>query len=424
MDAGFADRDITPRRLPLRTYLNVADKVMDPLWARAAVFHSPGTTVAFVALDVVIVERAVVEAIRRQAQRVAALRDAAIMVSATHNHACPAVIERPSFRSEPEYIEFMVAQAAGALEDAARALAPVDLLAGSTLEANVSFNRRFVTRDGCVRTQPSLTGANDNILYREGPIDPEVGVLAARKPDGALAGLLVNFGCHACHHMGQLSAGYPGVMARELRNRLGPGVGVVFLNGPCGNVIHRDYLNPAQVDTMEVIGTALARAVERVLPHLAVQPADALRAVTATRHLPYRDFAAAERAFARPEVQRNVFGFLISKGWYDYAALQRLAAEHGGGEDVEIQTFRLGDTAFVAIPAEYFCEFGLRIKERSPWRRTWVASVSNGWVGYVPTREAFQRPGGHETTTALWSKMSPESGDAMADTALELLAGL
>lgn len=423
MNAGFAERDITPRTFPVRTYLNVADKVLDPLYARAAVFQTPGATLAFVAVDVVIVERAVVEAIRHQAQRDPALAGAAIMVSATHNHACPAVIERPSFHREPQYIDFMVEQAAGALTGAARAAGRVELAAGSTLEANVSFNRRFVTRDGCVRTQPALTGANDDILYREGPIDPEVGVLAARRPDGAWAGVVVNFGCHACHHMGQLSAGYPGVMVRELRSRLGAGLGVVFLNGPCANVIHRDYLNPAPVDTKEHIGGALARAVERTLPRLTVEADDVLRAASTTRRLAYRDMAAAEKAFARPEVQRNVFGSLITKGWYDYAGLKRLSAERDG-EEVEIQAFRLGGAAVAAIPAEYFCEFGLRIKERSPLRRTYVASVSNGWVGYVPTREAFQRPGGHETTTALWSKMSPEAGDVMAAAALELLSDL
>ena len=78
--------------------------------------------------------------------------------------------------------------------------------------------------------------------------------------------------------------------------------------------------------------------------------------------------------------------------------------------------------ALACIPAEYFTEHGLRIKMESPVEKTFVISLANGWVGYVPTVQAFSRPCGHETTNALWSKLVPEAGDLLADTALELVA--
>ena len=45
---------------------------------------------------------------------------------------------------------------------------------------------------------------------------------------------------------------------------------------------------------------------------------------------------------------------------------------------------------------------------------------ANGMLGYVPTRQAFRR-GGYETTFAGSSRVAPETGDLLADAAIELI---
>jgi hypothetical protein len=424
MQAGFQRTDITPQSLPIRTYLGEASTVLDPIFAQAAAFEDNGTLLAMVCLDVVIIEAPLVADIRA---RVAARRDippAHILVCTTHNHACPAVIDRPSFARDDAYIEFLCERAAAAAVGAIDHLEPARLACGSGLEHRASFNRRFITRDGCVVSQPR--GADlRRVLCNENVIDPEVGVVRVQAGAGQTLGLLVNFGCHAVHHMGQLSAGYPGVLRNRLREELGDDCDVVFLNGPCGNVFHGDFLNPHLKDTKERTGGILAETVLGVLRDLPESASHGGVAVQSRRlRLPYRDFVQAERDFADPDVNRHVFQSLIERGWYDYAALQAMARKREGGEDVEIQVFRLGGIAFAAMPAEYFMEFGLHIKQHSPFDHTYVVSLANGWVGYVPTQAAFSRKGGHETTTALWSKMCHDAGDQMADAALDLLQGM
>jgi hypothetical protein len=424
MRAGFCRTDITPETLPIRTYLGEASTVLDPIHAQAAAFEDGNTLFAMVCLDVVILEAPLVADIRA---RVAAQRDiapASILVCATHNHACPAVIDRPSFNRDDAYIESMCARAAEAVVGAIDRLEPATVACGSGLEHRASFNRRFITRDNCILTQPRGK-ALERVLCNENVIDPEVGVVRVQGEDGRTLGLLVNFGCHAVHHMGQLSAGYPGVLRNRLREELGGDCDVVFLNGPCGNIYHGDFLNPHLGDTKERTGTILAEKVLEILKDLPDAGNSGTVAVHSdTLRLSYRDFVQAERDFADPDVRGNVFQSLIERGWYDYAALQTMAKERGGGEDVEIQVFRIGDVAFAAMPAEYFMEFGLRIKQNSPFKRTFVVSLANGWVGYVPTQTAFSRKGGHETTTALWSKMCHDAGDQMAAAALDLLREL
>ena len=70
--------------------------------------------------------------------------------------------------------------------------------------------------------------------------------------------------------------------------------------------------------------------------------------------------------------------------------------------------------------AEYFCEYGLRIKKASRHPATWVVSLANEWVGYVPTAQAFVG-GGYEPRTARSSKLAPDAGQRLLETALKAL---
>jgi len=91
--------------------------------------------------------------------------------------------------------------------------------------------------------------------------------------------------------------------------------------------------------------------------------------------------------------------------------------------DYEIQVFQLGNTAIVAWVGEPFVEAQLQLKLHSPAAFTMVAHMSNGYVGYIPTREALRR-GGFETRTANWSKLVPEALESITEASLELLQEL
>src|SRR5215211_5712900 len=92
-------------------------------------------------------------------------------------------------------------------------------------------------------------------------------------------------------------------------------------------------------------------------------------------------------------------------------------------EEIEIQVITLGDVAIVAFPVELFSDFGRRVKAESPFPDTIIATLANGWHGYAPTLEAFDR-GGYEPRFAYLSRLAPEAGERMTDAALELLRRL
>ena len=98
----------------------------------------------------------------------------------------------------------------------------------------------------------------------------------------------------------------------------------------------------------------------------------------------------------------------------------------------EVQAFRVGDLAIVGLTGEPSVEGQLRIKLESPAKRTFVAHMCNGWVGYIPTLHAykannynFRTPDGQPVRRgANLFLLAPNALDTIADTAHGLLAGL
>ncbi|MBI4604408.1 MAG: hypothetical protein HY721_20805, partial [Planctomycetes bacterium] len=95
-----------------------------------------------------------------------------------------------------------------------------------------------------------------------------------------------------------------------------------------------------------------------------------------------------------------------------------VAGREGKPLEAEVQVIALGrDIAWVGLPGEVFVELGLAVKHGSPFRRTIIAELANGSIGYIPTRRAHAE-GNYEPVSA---RCAPGSGERLAETALRLL---
>jgi hypothetical protein len=84
---------------------------------------------------------------------------------------------------------------------------------------------------------------------------------------------------------------------------------------------------------------------------------------------------------------------------------------------------RVGDVGWVGLPGEVFCEFGLAVKERSPFAQTMPIELANDYVGYICTPEAIEE-GGYETWLARSSLPTGEGGGKLTNAAIDLLKQL
>ena len=202
-------------------------------------------------------------------------------------------------------------------------------------------------------------------------------------------------------------------MAREMKRQGCPVT--LFLNGASGNV-HTNHPLTGEDASMDEAGEALARDALEVLGNMEYREHRPLGAVSETVSLPYRELSEDEIAGTVKGAQR-----FVDPSAYDGempGLVERIRERKT--QPAEVQVLFLGDLAVAGIPAEYFVEHGLRIKEEAYPAHAIVVGQANGMVGYVPTRGAFER-GGYETTFRMGSRLAPEAGDILADTAIRLI---
>lgn len=427
VQAGFGGRDITPppgAEMPYGYLPRVAKGVRAPLLVNACVIHDGATAVALVGVDALFIEKETVQAARRAIFEATKIPPGNVLIGVNHCHTGGPLIAGRASKPNPQYVQQVVRAIAAAVAEAWRSSSVAELGVGTGKEDTISFNRRFLMRDGREITHPGKPGTphHAEIVAPAGPIDPDVGVLAVRTPRGEVRGIIVNFACHSTVMTGDnFSPDYVGNLRKHLKAFYGESTGVVFLLGACGDVTQVDNLSigtqagPAYAD---MIGAKLAAETMRTIGLLSWQRETSVAVVVENVMLAIRP---------EPDVERETPAFGHGAGRPEFWAAER----HLVGEErqrtprisCEVQAIRIGPLAIVTNGAELFCAYGLSIKKASPLRPTWVVTLANEYIGYVPTAQAFMG-GGYEPRTATSSKMSIETGQRLVETSLETLRKL
>ncbi len=437
LKAGFATVDITP---PVGTPIggNYRDDyasrgVHDPLCAHCMVADDGEHQVAIVSADLLGVRADMVRRVRESVHASCGLEPGAVMVAATHTHSGPDTLglDERAMASEA-VVDGLVEGIASAVANAWAARVPARAGYGAGREETVSNNRRLRLKDGTVHMNWEGI-APDDIAEVLGPTDPGMGVLKVVDASGRLMGVLVNYTLHPAILAGDnllLSSDYPGAIYRRMGESLGKDTTVVFANGTEGNINHINAFDPQQgrgFEEVERIGGILAGVALSILPGIEtagdLEVRSSVKSVDIPRRqLPEDRFAWAEEVLAKWDGKSvNMVDGLPDELYAREAlALKELQDEPVA---VEIQAILIGETVLVALPAEVFVEFGLEIKKHSPFAKTMIVGLANDWVGYVPTRRAFEE-GGYEPQPARSSQLDEAAGDTMVQEALGLLNGL
>jgi hypothetical protein len=433
MRVGSAAVPITPPLgIPMAGYYSErgAEGVHDELHAKAVVVESGRRAAALVVLDLITTPRALVEEARREIERTTRVRGADVMISATHTHTGPLLDRNNAFggRSDAvrDYLSALPGKIAEAVRRAEARLGPARALAACGREDSIAFNRRYHMKDGTVGWNPGKL--NLGIVKPAGTIDPEVPVVYFESEGGQPLAAYVNYAVHL-DNVGEarISADLPFTLARALADFKGPEMVTVFSAGCCGDVNHIDvrWREPQRGQANAArMGTILAAEVLRTWPRLEPVEADAVRARSAIVPLALpaiseADVARSREVIARledPKAPRPKFLEMV-----DAFKTRDVAGRRGRPLEVEVQVIALGDElAWVALPGEIFVELGLAIKQDSPFRRTIIAELADGAIGYIPARRAYAQ-GNYEVVSA---RCAEGSGERLVDAALRLLKEL
>ncbi|MCX7825643.1 MAG: neutral/alkaline non-lysosomal ceramidase N-terminal domain-containing protein [Verrucomicrobiae bacterium] len=410
-EAGAAAVKITPSKLLWQngygSRKHPAEGTAMDLWARAiALRDRNGRRSVIVCIETLGVPPTMNNSIRRKARAKFGLRDAELMLAATHTHAAPALPERPSLEVflDPDAEQTqLINEHAAWLEDRVievigKALSdcgPARLAFGHS-RATFARNRRLITPAGVKMT--------DN---PDGAVDHDLLVLIARRPDGGVKAIVYGYACHCTTIGGDYylyHGDYAGVASEELEKRY-PGAVPVFVTG-CGA-----DANPSPRGRVEMTvphGQELAQAVARVVDDKTA------REITAA---PRQTYQRIELAFEKPPTREQWEKLTTNKTVFvaRHAKLHLKLLDRNRVPrtlSYPIQTWQFGrELTMVALAGEVVVDYTLRLKKEYGAETMWVIGFANEVPCYIPSKRVLEE-GGYE---AGWR---PERGRTIADSSM------
>jgi hypothetical protein len=430
MKCGFAKVDITPKvgcHLAGHPQVRPAEAIADPLYIRALSFEE-GEGVVFLVFDVMSIVTETAALIRRTVAEALGWQTHQIHVAATHTHYAPYTCcgenaETDAFaRSLPQKA---VEAAKEALADAADA----EFRYAKGVAPGISFIRRYIMKDGSVRTNPGRH--NPDILRPASEADETLQLLRIVREKGDI--LLVGFQVHPDVRRGlEVSADYPGVVCSTLDNAL-PGTHTIYFNGTAGDLNHVDVNCPewdanAGQEQIDHMGRTIAGRVLELYTKARPVASGAVKTAQTLVELPEKAYDPEKLPLALNYVRWHEAG---EKEKIPYTGMEYITAviearqiiwrSQGGCHDpAPVSVTTMGDVAVVTVPGEGFCEVGRQLRSHSPKKATFTLGLANAYEGYFPTKDAFG-VGGYEARTSHYLAGVAET---ITDTGISLLKNM
>ncbi|PHB31182.1 alkaline ceramidase [Bacillus pseudomycoides] len=354
--------------------------IEERIYATIYVFENNQTKAVFISIDNIgmLIEDTII--IREQVANELNVSFENITVVYTHTHSGPETVGNDSLVKSYKTILITNVIKGSVIANDNMQLSEVGW---NVTTGEIGVNRRERTSDGKVKM-----GININ-----GVVDKRIGVLAIRNDKTKnLTGIIVFCTAHPNvlkSDSDRLSADYPGVTRENLERTLNCPVAIV--QGAAGN-INAKYRGSE--DALKQMAYILSGNVLTMLPTITYNPISKLKIISTTLQMKLKEIPEPE------EIKR--MALLAEKQWGvntdDW--LKVVVAKHKENIkqltiDLEIQLFRINDGSFSGIPMEPFSETALAIKENLNNELAFFGGYTNGYLGYLPTKEEYTY-GGYE----------------------------
>lgn len=422
LKAGFSRVNINPPMgISIRGYYKprYAEAVLDDLEVNALALECGDVKTLLISVDHCGIEQVLSSEFRKGASEASGVPMENIIISATHTHTGPAL----EINSEDELTKAYTAFVASRIKDAAQ-FAVADLKEakmgyGKGVAHNVAFVRRYVMKDGSIKTNPGVN--NPDIVRPVGDIDDSVNVVRFDR-EGADTLVLVNFANHPDVVGGcKISADWPGLLRTDVEKIL-DGTKCIFFNGAQGDINHVNVhpkggdLNGMFMDFDDVSrGYSHAEYIARVVTGGVLQAydkvnyvdVDTLIAKQKVMHVPSnrpdpKDIPEAHRINdlhnAGKDNELPYEGMMLTTVVAEAARMVRL--ENGPDAfDMLLSAIVVGPVALVGIPGEPFNGIGVGIKATEGYEMILPCCLTNGSEGYFPMQDSYDE-GGYEARSS------------------------
>ena len=422
LKAGFARVNINP---PMGIFISgyfkdrFADGTLDDLEANALAISLGDKTQLLINVDNLGIKQDISIAYRKMVSEATSVPMDNIILSCTHTHTGPAAYGRDNEPLVEEYRDFLGKRIRDAAVFAVADLKDAKMGYGVGKAENVAFVRRFVMKDGSIKTNPGVN--NPDIVRPVGQIDDSVNVIRFDR-EGADTIVFVNFANHPDVVGGcKISADWPGLLRKNVEKIL-DGTKCIFFNGAQGDINHVNVhptggdLNGMFIDFDDVArGYSHAQYIARVVTGGVLQvfdkvnyiDVDSIAGKLVTINVPSNKPTPDQL----PEAHRINDLHLAGKDSelpYEGMMLTTVVAEAGrmvrlenapDAFDMILSGFRIGPVALVGIPGEPFNAIGRGLKEAEGYDLIIPCCITNGYEGYFPMQDSYDE-GGYEARSS------------------------
>lgn len=424
MRASFYECDITP---PLGGYMPgqygqaFALDVVNRLYAKALVIENEGNLAAILVVDTCGMPAEMTDIVTKRIYEYTGIRAESVCICSNHTHRGAPISDSPELNlySDKTYKDVFFRLAADAVILAYKRLESATVSFACTEVNGISFNRNCIMDDGTYRTN-SFEGA----VGRLAGIDPALSILVFER-DGKKIGAVINYALHqdTTDSIPGYTGDYSSILSKRLKEEYGNDFVSLFLLGTCGDINHLDGEKEAKgiFERRQYINIGNRLADEVISIAKNTTPVDG--SISLSKEKITLKKRTLDETEARETVKRFMEEDIIT--FASRNLLYYFSTNETDETEAYIQVIRIGDVCIYALPGEIYVNWGLLIKEKSPFGKNIVVELSNSALGYVPTLDAFsQNSLIYETLLCYSSCLVPGAGQDIVDKALEMAGRL
>jgi hypothetical protein len=449
LHVGTASTSITPEgpvALSGQMHTRVATEVVTPLLANVLAIEAlDGAAVTdqviFVACDLVAIRGGIREMVREAAAtRIPEIDPAKIILSATHTHTAPVMLDGMYFipdgvMTPAAFREFFTSQVVDAIEQAWKSRRPAKAGWGMA-HAVVGHNRRMIYADGTA----VMHGDKEKPEFRgfEGPDDTGIECLYFWDQNDALIATAFSIGCPAQRAGSEstVNADFMHPIRESLKAKHGADLVVLgWISAAGDHTPHLQIRKEAEarmrafrgLDEIGEIARRVVIAWNEAYEGAQREKFEDLPFVhqVACIELPERLVTEAEKdgALAEADKYRDDPKFFRRVRWHERVA-ERYDRQQRGElvpYPMDLHTLRLGDIAVATNEFELFVQYGIQMKAKSPALQTFLIQLC-GPGTYVPTPLA--EAGGGYSAIVQSNEVGSEGGQVLTDATVKALQAL